>query len=168
LALHISLIIAPILHLFSYVILKYLFKLSTTEESYPLYSSVYYQWWFLHRLWKLNHPWHQILYGTSLYNTYLRLCGARIGSGTHLETSSIDVPHLIDIGENTFVGEDVILSSMTYDNTYTFKLTSVHIGNNCSIGARSVLHSKVFIENDVTVKSLSSVCEYLYVNRVVF
>jgi hypothetical protein len=160
LSLHTSLIIAPILHLFSYVILKYLLNLSITEESHLIYSSMYYRWWFLQRLWKLNHPWHQLLYGTSLYNTYLRLCGAQIGSDTCIQTSAIDVPHLIHIGDQTFVGEDILLSSMTYDSVHTFKLTSVWVGNNCSIAARSVLHSKVIITNDVTVKSLSSLCEY--------
>ncbi len=160
LALHISLIIAPVLHLFSYVILKYFLALPTTEESYLVYSSVYYRWWFLQRLWKLNHPWHQLLYGTSLYNTYLRLCGAHIGSGTCLQTSALDVPDLIKIGDNSFVGEDVVLGSMTYASASTFKLTSVWVGNNCSIAARSVLHSKVIIGNDITVKSLSSVCKY--------
>jgi len=90
----------------------------------------------------------------------LRLCGAQIGSSTCLQTSAIDVPDLIKIGDNTFIGEDVVLGSMTYDSASTFKLTSVWVGNNCLIAARSVLHSKVIIGNDVTVKSLSSVCKY--------
>jgi acetyltransferase-like isoleucine patch superfamily enzyme len=159
-ALRISLILAPVLHLFSYILLKKLLELPSTDEWHLVYSSVYYRWWFLQRLWKLNAPWHHMLLSTSLYNTYLRLCGVRIRRDVQLRTSLIDWPNLIDIGENSFVGEAVVLSSMEYRGDNMFRLNSIQIGAYCSIGARSVLHSGVHIGNQVTVKPLTYICKY--------
>ncbi len=65
-----------------------------------------------------------MLIGTSLYNAYLRLCGARIGGN-----------------DNMFI------------------LNSIQIGNHCSISARSVLHSRVNIDNHVIVKPLTYICK---------
>jgi hypothetical protein len=158
-ALRISLILAPMFHLLLYILLKKLLKLPSTDECHLVYSSAYYQWWFLQRLWKLNTPWHYMLFGTSLYNTYLRLCGARIGKDVQLRTNLIDWPDLIDIGKNSFVGEDVVLNSIEYRNDNMFKLNFIRIGAHCSIGARSVLHSQVHISNQVTVRPLTCVCK---------
>jgi hypothetical protein len=160
LALRVSLILAPVLHLLFYVLLKKLFKLPSTDEWHLLYSSVYYRWWFLQRLWKLNTPWHNMLLGTSLYNHYLRLCGARIGEGVQLRTSLIDWPDLLDIGDNSFVGEEVVLSSMEYKGNNMFRLNSIRIGIDCSIGARSVLYSRAHIGNHEIIKPLSHICKY--------
>ncbi len=157
LALRWSLILAPILHLVTYIVFKRLLMLPSSNESYHIYSNVYYRWWFLQRLWKLNDPWHRMLYGTLLYNSYLRWCGARIGVNVYLRTSLIDQPDLLDIGDNSFVAEDVVLSSMTYESEKTFRLTSVRIGAKCKIGARSVLHSEVHIGDRVTVKPLTAI-----------
>ena len=157
LAFRFSLILAPMLHLLTYIVFKRLFMLPSSNESYDIYSDVYYRWWFLQRLWKLNDPWHRMLHGTSLYNTYLRWCGARIGVNVHLRTSLIDQPDLLDIGDNSFVAEDVVLSSMTYESEKTFRLTTVRIGARCKIGARSVLHSEVHIEDRVSVKPLIAI-----------
>lgn len=155
LALRWSLIIAPILHLLNYIIFQRLFTLPSSNGSYRIYSNIYYQWWFLQRLWKLNEPWHRILYGTSLYNIYLRLCGARIGINVHLRTNLIDHPGLLDIGDNSLVAEDVVLSSLTYESEKTFKFNRIHIGASCTIGARSVLHSEVHIGDQISVKPLT-------------
>lgn len=157
LAFRFSLILAPILHLLAYIVFKRLFILPSLNESYFIYSLAYYRWWFLQRIWKLNDPWHRILQGTSLYNIYLRLCGAQIGVNVQLRTSLIDQPDLVDIGDNSFVAEDVVLSSMTYESDKTFRLTSVHIGARCKIGARSVLHSEVHIKDRVSVKPLTAI-----------
>jgi acetyltransferase-like isoleucine patch superfamily enzyme len=89
----------------------------------------------------------------------LRLCGARIGADVQLRTSLIDWPDQIDIGENSFVGEDVVLSSLKYGHDNMFKLNSIRIGAYCSIGARSVLHSTVDIGDQVIVKPLTCICK---------
>ena len=157
LALRFCLILTPMLHLLAYVMFKQLLMLPSLHESYQIYSLVYCRWWFLQRLWKLNDPWHRMLHGTSLYNIYVRLCGARIGANVHLQTNLIDLPELIDIGDNSFIGEDVVLSSMAHSAQTTFRFTPVHIGARCRIGARTVLHSQVHIEDRVVVKPLSAI-----------
>lgn len=161
LGLRLTLIVAPMLHLLLYIVFKRLFMLSTTNDCCQIYSLVYYRWWFLRRLWKLNEPWLYMIQGTSLYNSYLRLCGARIGVDVNLRTSLIDLPDLLEIGDNSLVGEDVVLSSMTYESEKAFRLTSIHIGARCRIGARSVLHSKVHIGDQVFAKPLTPMGKYI-------
>ena len=161
LALRFSLILAPVLHLLNYLVFQRLLTLPSSNESYPIFSLVYYRWWFLQRLWKLNDPWHRMLHGTALYNIYLRLCGARIGANVHLRTSLIDQPDLLDIGDHSFVAEDVVLSSMTYESEKTFTLTPVYIGAKCTIGARSVLHSEVHIGDGVSIKALTAISKHI-------
>ncbi|CAF1262505.1 unnamed protein product [Rotaria sordida] len=50
------------------------------------------------------------LLGTTFYNSYLRLCGAKIGYHTHIYTTLIDAPWLLEVGESSFIGEEVVLS----------------------------------------------------------
>ncbi|CAF4034843.1 unnamed protein product [Rotaria sordida] len=50
------------------------------------------------------------LLGTPFYNSYLRLCGAKIGYHTHIYTTLIDAPWLLEVGESSFIGEEVVLS----------------------------------------------------------
>ncbi|CAF1575222.1 unnamed protein product [Rotaria sordida] len=50
------------------------------------------------------------LLGTPFYNSYLRLCGAKIGYHTHIYTTLIEAPWLLEVGESSFIGEEVVLS----------------------------------------------------------
>ncbi len=52
----------------------------------------------------------------------------------------------------------MVFNSMEYRNDNMFRLNSIQIGDYCSIGARSVLHSQVNIGNQVIVKPLPYIC----------
>jgi hypothetical protein len=139
------LIFVPVFHLLSYVICQRLmFRPGETEDKLDkLYSWHYYRWWFLNSLWSTNNSyWLQHLMGTSFYNSYLRLCGAKIGRHSHIYTTLIDAPWLIEIGESTFIGEEVILSTLSYHDQ-TYELHLIQIGSYCSINTRCVLSMMV-------------------------
>ncbi|CAF3978740.1 unnamed protein product [Adineta steineri] len=107
------LLLMPLFHLLSYVVCqRVLLRSRTTEiKTDKLYSWQYYRWWFLNNLWCINNSyWLQHLVGTSVYNSYLRLCGARIGKDSHIYTILIDAPWLVEIGASTVIGEDVVFS----------------------------------------------------------
>ncbi|CAF1631889.1 unnamed protein product, partial [Didymodactylos carnosus] len=151
-------ILIPCIQLFHYIIWKHLLfpygmKCDTKTQ---LYSFKYYSWWFLNRLWILNSKQLNILLGTFLYNYYLRMCGAQIGKNVHIYTTLIDAPDLLEIKDSTFISTDVLLNSLSYQNT-TYSLNSIRIGSNCNIGFQSVLYNGVYIEDNVSIKSMSSI-----------
>ncbi|CAF0942581.1 unnamed protein product, partial [Didymodactylos carnosus] len=149
----------PLLHLLSYVVCQRLLFIGQGKESTEgeLYSWNYYRWWFLNSLWLNNNSYClRHLLGTPFYNCYLRLCGAQIGWHAHIYTTLIDTPWLLEIGESTLIGEEVILSSLSYQDR-TYKLQRISIRSQCSISTRCVLYEDVVIEDHVFVEPMSAI-----------
>ncbi|CAF3827398.1 unnamed protein product [Rotaria sp. Silwood1] len=146
----------PLVHLLQFPLLMTLLGGPFKRGRDTLYSWHYYRLWFLRRLWSLNTYWVGHLLGTPFYNAYLRLCGACIGSGTQIYTSQIDAPWLLMVGDSTYIGDEVVLSSLTYHDSI-YDLHQIRIGSHCSIGARSVLHDRVDIHDGVLVEPLTAV-----------
>ena len=121
-----------------------------------LYSRRYYREWFLRHQWSLNTYWLGQLLGTPLYNAYLRLCGAQIGNSTHIYTSQIDAPWLLKVGNVSYIGEEVVLSSLTYHDSI-YDTHEIRIGSRCSIETRCVLHDRVDMHDGVFVEPLTAV-----------
>ena len=151
-----SMLCVPLIHLIQYPLFVELLSESFSRGRDVLYSWRYYRLWFLRRQWSLNTYWLGYLLGTPLYNVYLRLCGARIDKGTHIYTTHIDAPWLVKVGNLTYIGEEVILSSLTYHDRI-YELHEIRIGSHCSIGARCVLHDRVDMEDGVLVEPLTAV-----------
>ncbi|CAF1453706.1 unnamed protein product [Adineta ricciae] len=154
-----ALIFIPVFHLLSYVVCQRLMFLpqGIINQKDKLYSWRYYRWWFLNSLWLTNNSyWLHHIIGTPFYNFYLRLCGAKIGRHTHIYTTLIDAPWLIEIGESTFIDEEVIFSNLSYQD-HTYELYPIYIGSCCSVNTRSVLYDKVIIEDHVYVEPMSAV-----------
>jgi acetyltransferase-like isoleucine patch superfamily enzyme len=154
-----SLVFMPVFHLLLYVLCQRLlfFPGETQIKTDELYTWHYYRWWFLNNMWTTNSSyWLKHLLGTSFYNFYLRLCGAKIGSHSHIYTILIDAPWLIEVGESTFIGEEVVLSSLSYQDQ-TYELHSIKIGSYCTINTRCVLYEGVDIEDHVYVEPMSAV-----------
>ena len=153
----------PMFHLFSYVILQRLLIDSKHRASQvnQLYSWDYYRWLFLNNIWSINNSyWLKHLLGTPFYNTYLRLCGAKIGSHSHIYTTLFDTPWLIEVGDSTFIGEDVVFSSLSYYDR-TFELHPIRIESRCSIETRSVIYGNAIIEDNVYAQSMSSITGHM-------
>ncbi len=94
-------------------------------------------------LWSTNNSyWLQHLLGTSFYNSYLRLCGDKIGYDIDIYT--------------TFIGEEVGLSTISYQDQ-TYELHPIQIGSYCSINTLCVLYDGVVIEDHVYVEPMSTI-----------
>ncbi len=149
----------PIVHLLSYNVCQHvLFRFENIGNNVDkLYSWHYYRWWFLNRLWSVNNSyWLKHLLGTPFYNCYLRLCGAQIGCHTHIYTVLIDTPWLLEVGESSFIGEEVVLSGPSYEDR-TYKLHRVSIGSHCFINRGCVLYEDVTVEDHTYVKPMSAI-----------
>jgi len=70
---------------------------------------------------------------TPLMNLFYRLMGAKIGNNVFFNSSYIYEPHLLEIGDNSRVGENAIIVPHTTEGK-TFTLKRVVIGKNVTIG----------------------------------
>ena len=71
------------------------------------------------------------------------LLGAKLGSNTYSGGTILD-PHLTIIGSNTIIGEDALLFSHAIEGRH-LSHAFIKIGNNATIGAKSIIMSDVII-----------------------
>ncbi|CAF1528486.1 unnamed protein product [Adineta steineri] len=158
--------VLPAFHLLFYVICSCLFSPCYIKAD-NLFSCNYYRWWFLDRLWNNNIFWLQHILGTPLYNYYLRLCGARISLNTHIYTTTIDAPWLLEIDDGSWIANETCLNCLYFNDDDTFNLSSIKIGSNCSIGTRSILFNGVNMQNNIIVQPMSSVTGFIASETIV-
>ena len=100
----------------------------------------------------------------------LRKNGVEIGSNVHIFNSYIDpsFPFLISIGNNTTLTDVKILAhdASTYKELGYTKMGKVTIGNNCFIGAKSVVLPGVTIGDNVIIGAGSIVTKDIPSNSV--
>jgi acetyltransferase-like isoleucine patch superfamily enzyme len=160
-----QILLVPLMHLLQYPMFMKLLGGPFPRGRDTLYSSRYYRIWFLRRQWSLNTYWLGQLLGTPFYNAYLRLCGARISNEAHIYTHQIDAPWLIKIGNATYIGQEVVLSSLTYHDCI-YDLYEIRIGSYCSIETRCVLHDRVDMHDGVFVEPLTALTGRILGNDV--
>ncbi|CAF1180004.1 unnamed protein product [Adineta steineri] len=158
--------ILPICHLLFYVICSQLLSRRNIKDG-NVFSWNYYRWWFLDRLWNNNTFWLQHILGTPLYNYYLRLCGARISLNTHIYTTIIDAPWLLEIDDESWIANETYLNCLYFNDDDTFKLSPIRIGSNCLIGAQSILFDGVDMQNNIIVQPMSSVTGFVASETIV-
>lgn len=125
---------------------------------------------YLGYFWLVGH-----LLPIGLFVSFNRFLGAKIGKNvTTIVPGTILDPELVEIGDNTIIGGDAIISEHTSEFTDEFfsfnpasrvnriALKRVKIGRNCLIGARSFIWPGVVIEDNVTVGSGAIVLEDTY------
>ena len=111
--------------------------------------------------------------GKNELNKYLRKKGIKIGDGTktasNIRTSE---PYLIEIGNNVTLSHDV--DFVTHDNSvckiygvYNDIYGRIKIGDNCFIGAHSVIMYGVTIADNVIVASGSVVTKSVMESNVI-
>ena len=106
--------------------------------------------WYYLRWWIVNHVQGMAsidqLVGSPFIILYYRLMGAKIGKNCHLATEQLNSFDLISIGDNSSLCADVIASGYKVENGW-LQIGSIQIGENCFIGANSVLSLNTKIEN---------------------
>jgi acetyltransferase-like isoleucine patch superfamily enzyme len=158
-----ALLLVPVIHLLFYVICRRLLFSpgEMLKKIDTIYSWRYYRWSFLNNLWIINNSyWLQHVLGTPFYNWYLRACGARIGCHTQIYTTFIDAPWLLEVGESTFIADEIGLLNLNY-NDQTYELHPICIGSHCTIDTRSILYNPVNMQDHVHIKPMSVVTGHI-------
>jgi non-ribosomal peptide synthetase-like protein len=114
-------------------------------EVFPVWSLRYFRFWLVKSLTQ-SAP-ITVMAGSPLYNVYLRLLGARIGSNTVIRAKGLPAcTDLVSIGSDTILRSDSVL--ITYKAQGNFIYTGpVHIGDDAIVGESSVLDTHARMED---------------------
>jgi non-ribosomal peptide synthetase-like protein len=123
-------------------------------ESIPIWSLRYFRFWVVKTL--VRSAPVVMFYGSPIYNLYLRLLGARIGSNAVLEGRFLPVcTDLIAIGDNTILRKDSILLGYRAQSNF-IHTGPIEIGRNAFVGEASVLDIGTVMGNDTQLGHASS------------
>ena len=95
-----------------------------------------------------------ILQGTPLICWVFRALGARIGRRVYLETTDITEHDLVRLGDDVCVNADATLQTHLFEDR-VMKMSTVDVGDRCTIGALSLVLYDTRIEPDAKLNSLS-------------
>lgn len=141
----------PFLLLLS-VILKWLVIGKLREGIYPLWGFYYFRFWFVKKFIDITQA--TILTGTPFLAIYYRLMGSRIGKNVYLGSDRVRAFDLVSVGNNSSISKEAnIMGYMVEDGMLI--LGRISIGNNCFIGARSLMHQNSRMEDDSVLLELS-------------
>jgi non-ribosomal peptide synthetase-like protein len=117
--------------------------------TYPLWGLTYFRWWLGAQL--ANISAGHLISGTPWKALHLRLLGAKIGRHTMLNSLTVSVPELLEIGDNACVGTFVNIENARVEAGRLF-IGRVCIGSNATVDSYSVL------ENDTVIGAGSRLC----------
>lgn len=104
---------------------------------HKLWGWFYLRWWLVERLQRnIFSPRHLI--GSPLITLYYRLMGAKIGRNCYIGTANVVAHDMIDMGDNCSIGFDARILGYVIEDGW-LKIGPVTIGNQCFVGARSVI-----------------------------
>ncbi|WP_396588553.1 acyltransferase [Bermanella sp. R86510] len=105
-----------------------------TEGKSSIYGSKMAVWAVQYLLMNfLNTVFLPVFRTTPLMNLFYRIMGAKIGNNVFFNSSFIYEPHLLEIGDNSRVGENAIIVPHTTEGK-NFTCKKVKIGKNVTIG----------------------------------
>jgi non-ribosomal peptide synthetase-like protein len=106
-------------------------------ESIPIWSLRYFRFWVVKTL--IRSAPVVMFSGGPVYNLYLRLLGARIGSSTVIDCQLVPVcTDLLSIGDNTILRKDSIVLGYRAQSNF-IHTGPISIGSNAFVGEASVL-----------------------------
>ena len=123
-------------------------------EAIPIWSLRYFRFWVVKTL--VRSAPVVALYGSPLYNFYLRALGAKIGSNVVLDCRFVPVcTDLFAIGENTILPQGLILLGYRAQSNF-IHTGPVGIGSNAFVGEASVLDIDAAMGDDTQLGHASS------------
>jgi len=127
-----------------------------TAQPIPIWSLAYVRFWIAKVAIQFN-PLN-LLVGTPLYSTYLRLLGVQIGKNSLVFARPPVCADLVSIGDNTIIRQDCFLSGYTASSGYLY-LGNVTIGSGAFVAEASVLDINTRIGNDAQLGTSSALLE---------
>jgi non-ribosomal peptide synthetase-like protein len=117
--------------------------------SYPLWGLTYFRWWLGTQL--ANASAGHLISGTPWKALHLRILGAKVGSHTTLNSLSVSVPELLEIGDAVCIGTFANIENARVEGGRLF------IGK-VSIGKGAAVDSYAVLENDTCIGAGSRLC----------
>ena len=142
--------------LFLVVILKWLVIGRTKPGRYPLWGVYFYRWWFVQRLYALVHP--SYLSNSPIMRLYLRLLGAKIGSGANISHAEFGAADLVEIGAGASIGHKAIIASAEVVGNELL-IGKIRIGRDAYVGNQSVIPIGCDIGNDARIEDMTALIE---------
>ncbi len=103
---------------------------------YPLWGSYFLRWWTVRTA--LRFVPMDYLAGTPVMRLYLRMMGAKIGSGCYIGSKNLLLPDLVSVGEGAHIGYNVDILAHEIRDGWLI-LEPIHIGADSYIGANSIV-----------------------------
>ena len=126
--------------------------------------------WFYLRKWTVSLASEVVLetvsslYATLFIPVWYRLLGTKIGRGSEISTNLAGRYDLVDIGENNFLGDELIFGDEDIRNGWVI-LRAVKTGNRVFIGNSAVVAAGSDIEDDALIGVKSKLPDDLHVRR---
>jgi non-ribosomal peptide synthetase-like protein len=124
--------------------------------AYPLWGATYFRWWLGAQL--ANTSAGHLISGTPWKALHLRILGAKIGKHTMLNSLTVSVPELLEIGDNACVGTFVNIENARVEAGQLF-IGRVCIGSHATVDSYSVLENDTVIGTGARLCGLSSLSE---------
>jgi non-ribosomal peptide synthetase-like protein len=134
------------------IAVKWIFIGRFKAGTYPLWGFYYLRFWFVCRIMDLVPT--RLMRGTPILCWYYRLLGARIGKHAHLGSDRFRICDMISIGNNSSINSDVHCMAYTVSNGM-LNIAPIHVGDNCTVGTRSVLSENTKMEDNSELGELS-------------
>ncbi|MCT9810961.1 amino acid adenylation domain-containing protein [Acidovorax sp. Be4] len=109
---------------------------------YPLWGVTYFRWWLADRLRQIAPAY--LLSGSSLYNGYLRAMGAQVGEDVVVGSVTIQLPHLLRIGDGASLGSNVNLANVRVERG-ELVVGAIDIGAEGYVGSYAVMEGDTAI-----------------------
>jgi len=113
-------------------LLKKIFR-PVKKGCYSIHGYYYLKVWFIERLVALSLGTIEALYGTLFAAPWFRFLGAKIGKNSEISSVNFTPPDMLNIGEECFVGDNVMLATPQIYHGY-INLNPIHLGNRVFIG----------------------------------
>jgi len=120
------------------------------EGKAKVFSWYFLKWWLVRRVIHVSSLYSWVFDETPLSSVWLRLLGAKIGSGTSLEQPYVLEPDLVTIGNDCVIEFEAQLSTSEIKGG-VIEFRRVKIGDNVKLGVRSVLLGGTNVESGCEV-----------------
>lgn len=114
---------------------------------YPLWGMYFLRWWTVRTALRFV-PW-DLLAGTPVMRLYLRLLGAKIGTGCYIGSKNLLLPDLVSVGAGAHIGYNVDVLAHEIRDGWLY-MQPVSIGDGAFIGTNSL----VFLGSTVGDKAM--------------
>jgi non-ribosomal peptide synthetase-like protein len=137
------------------VAVKWLLLGKIHPGTYPLNSFYHVRKWFVDKTLELSLDVIGPLYASVYLTPWYKALGATIGRGAEISTASFISPDLLDVGDESFIADNVSLGAPRVSNGVV-QLGQNRIGRRSFIGNSALLPPGTVIADDVLIGCLSA------------